>query len=647
MKASLLRKMAVLLLMAVLMLAFAGCNRQELKPDPEPQPVDPTPVEDERFCYITFHAGEDGCFGEDEKNKELKSLQLKGDIIYEDAVPRSVNPKKIFLGWAKSPDATEPDVAIEMTYTEEVGNDVYAIYTDTVHVEYNCMPGYYETEDGGRYPFVLTNYKVGAHFQEITPQIEDPRYRFRGWYTGTFGSGTRYTSDTVIDREVKLNAYWTIEGEAATTVYLDDEFHTELEAMGAFYKFTPEEDAIFDFYAHNYEPYDETFPYIRILAENNALLADSSGEDGQGYVNCYCEMEAGKTYYVTLADSFGRNMSADFGIKKPQTVNVTFHANGGDSAWFDDDKTRTEKTVKVPVGKELGHLSLNYPNLVYNYDIMSFQGWMLEPDGIWDPQAFPTAEADMDLYAYFVNFDHIILDANGGYFRMFNNATEMYINYSEDDLFMPENDPFTDDRRLKFAGWARTPDAKEPNVKIGWDLCQDLPARVYAVYTDRILHTLDANGGYFMMNPANKLFKRSKGVGHVFYGMAVYHEESNIMKCVGWVDQNGVEIPFTPDVYPDYTFAGDTYMKAIWLRTLRISGNGGYFLDDEDVTALKLQIRADEPFEAEFGEPKSLEEGKVFAGWAKSPDAEKPDVFVGQTSSLELTTVYAIWKNKE
>jgi len=251
----------------------------------------------------------------------------------------------------------------------------------------------------------------------------------------------------------------------------------------------------------------------------------------------------------------------------------------------------------------------------------------------------------MDMYAQYVYFDYLTLDGNGGDFSMLGGGTEKNMNYEKGEVFMPDYSPSTSDRRLKFGGWATTPDAKEPDIKIGYDLCQDLPKRIYAVYTERILVTFDGNGGYFLSNPENKVYRCTKGKGHVFDGMSLYNEDP-LMKPYGWEDQNGVFIPYTIETDPDYIHTGETYLTAVWSREIRVRGNGGYFLDMEEAKNMRMTRLADDYFIVDFGHPTSFDPDMEFAGWATEPDMTEPNVFEGQTKMMDLTEVYAIWKAK-
>ena len=78
---------------------------------------------------------------------------------------------------------------------------------------------------------------------------------------------------------------------------------------------------------------------------------------------------------------------------------------------------------------------------------------------------------------------------------------------------------------------------------------------------------------------------------------------------------------------------------AIWLEETLITfdANGGKFADDSTTKTDDLTDGVTAPAEP-------TQDGKTFAGWAKTPDATEADV-IDVTTLTEATTVYAVWKD--
>ncbi|MBR2792915.1 MAG: hypothetical protein IKE78_05775 [Erysipelotrichaceae bacterium] len=141
----------------------------------------------------------------------------------------------------------------------------------------------------------------------------------------------------------------------------------------------------------------------------------------------------------------------------------------------------TVKHMKVGVGKELVHFGMTDPDLcIENPRILNFLGWTLEADEDWDPNMFPTATKDVDLYGQYIEFNTIMLDGNGGIFRMLGGGTTSYMNYTEGEVFLSDYEPLTMERKVKFGGWATDPNLLDPNVFEGETPMMEL-TEVYAL----------------------------------------------------------------------------------------------------------------------------------------------------------------------
>ena len=72
-----------------------------------------------------------------------------------------------------------------------------------------------------------------------------------------------------------------------------------------------------------------------------------------------------------------------------------------------------------------------------------------------------------------------------------------------------------------------------------------------------------------------------------------------------------------------------------------------YFADDETVRNIRVTRLAEDVFQADFGIPTSFDPDMEFACWAPDPNLLDPNVFEGETPMMELTEVYAIWRERE
>jgi hypothetical protein len=374
-------------------------------------------------------------------------------------------------------------------------------------------------------------------------------------------------------------------------------------------------------------------------------------ENGWGDVALRIEMEAGKVYFFTIREMGGQDLDIKFMITKAPYANVTFHANRdsqGD-AWFDDDPSLTAKTIPIAIGEEIHSYSRS--GLTYaDPEAVLFSGWSTDPDKAWVDD-YVIVEGDMDVYALAEDKIMVTLDANGGYFRLADNAPVIREQFAKGTAFVTRNDPRISDNTIKFAGWSRNPDALVPDEDI---IERVTPAEelngvtLYAVYGEKVLEIFNGNGGYFLGNPENTVYESTKGKGHVFYGMVVHHPDPR-MKCIGWVDQNGVYIPYEIDAYPYYHVNEDTEYTAQWGYEVRLDANGGIFAKAGSRT-LALPMEYDGLFSLAnysemIGEAVNYDGSKYFAGWATTPDAEEPDVFEGVTKVRDIDTVYAVWKD--
>ena len=633
MKCSVKRTGALILAALLVLLSSACTSKQQEDYDPE------------RFVMITLHAGEDGYF--DKKGiTEYKTLQFRGDEFIERKEPTPVSENKLFVGWATTPDAEEPNVYVLVTNVNDIGTDVYAVWTDTTYMEYRAVDGYFQI-DGVEYGSVLMKYTLGDTFRPGTVYSYTEQLKFGGWYTEMNGNGREMTETSVINwLDPVIYANWVYNDEKIEDLEMERAYAVSVKGGGFLFRFTPSETDLYEIYTSNNSDPDDTQAYIRMLDANRRSLGESNLLNWEGDSYLAAELEAGKTYYFQIRELYGLETSFSFCLHKPEGSYVTFHANKDGSAYFDGDPAKTEKTIKMKNGILLG--LTKYTGLELSRDYHgSWIGWSTNPDDDYLEIGL-VLENDIDVYGIYEDFNYITLDANGGYFPLDAGSAVKTQNYASGQIFKDVDEPRIDDVRVKFAGWATTKDAKEPDIPEAELFFSNLPDTIYAVYTEKILVTFDANGGYFLSNPDKHIYSSTRGIGHIFFGMNAMHEDPR-MTPMAWEDQDGNLFPYTDDVATAYHYTGDTYWKAVWGREITIDANGGYYYDDPEITALNIPYLVEEKFNTMTIEylaelPRIDKEGMVLAGWATTPDAIEPDVIENVTPISELSEIYAVWR---
>lgn len=594
---------------------------------------------EDRLITITLHAGEYGCFG-DESVREKEVVCFRHDYFIFDDEPDVLTDTRIFLGWASSPDAAEPDVFSRESVAGDFGTDIYAVWGTTGTVLYNCHEGYIEAE-GSEYSHLLMTYDAGSNFKVIVPENHDDRLRFGGWYSEYYASGFHYTEKYVIKSpEIEVIATWLIDDSKISPLELDTPYHLDSAGSGDYYWFIPETTGAYRIYTYGMEDTSRN-SYIRLLDGCLKEITDSTVTDMDGNCELCYQLDAGTEYYFQVREAGGRDAAFDFMLTTDESVEVIFHANtDNESIFFDYDKECKDKTIHVARGTDLK--GYNAGLTVNDTKHVRFLGWADSPDAFF-PSSFLYAWTDMEVYAVYEEIKTITMDANGGYFSLFDSAKALPYTYEEGDLFTPDYDPRTDDPSLGFCGWATTPDAEAPDIELGKAKAEDLPDTVYAVYAEKVIVTFDAGSGYFFYDTEQHVRTYITGNGHCFEGTSLKNQNQNLVPY-GWMDQNGVFIPYTVASYYDYHFNGNTYLTAVWDRRVFLNANGGYFTDLE-FTEIMVDYRMDSPFEcpsdAMLWNPDPT---KRLAGWSTSPDGDVIDVTEGKTPVNGLETVYAVWE---
>ena len=617
-------------------------SKEELFAEIQVEPVTEPEQTPSHFVTVTLHAGKYGFFGE-LSVREKESLQFKGEAFSESTVPDPLEESKVFAGWARKPDAAEADVTPDVTPVSLIGTDLYAVWTDECQVHYTVEGGFIEGEEGSRYGAVLMRYQRDAAFQVLTPKHYDEQtFDFDGWYTGRLGEGEAFTVDTVITEPYTVvYAKWKLAGDRIEKAEPDREYSLALNGSGSYFAFTPEETTV---YAITAEAGDSGKAYLAVMDADQHILAAAEPDEDHA-ASALLEMKAGETYFWNIREMDGGSLDAKMMIRRADCVKVTFHA-GHAEAWFGEDKA-SEVTKDVPPGSELQNFMQSGLTLD-DEKHLQLLGWSADPEAVSPDEEIIAADG-LELYAVIRELKSVRFEANGGWFGMNDGETAYDQAYVPGTPFLPDEEPRCQDKRLKFAGWSRKPQAAVPDDDLieGVTPFEEAGDTLYAVYTEKVLETFRANGGYFLNDPSVTTYLSTKGKGHIFSGLTASHENSRF-QAVAWEDQNGVLIPYTEDFDPYYHVEEDTVYTLVWAYKVYLDANGGSF-PQFGTDKIAVPMEADGLFSlaevsGEALECVSADDMQYFAGWASRPDAEEADVTEGITPVKDLDWVYAVWK---
>ena len=629
-----------------------------------------------RTVQITMHSGpaahedygrfEDG--RHDEGNIHTRTIEVFfADSITDYTKPASNRDGYIFAGWSSDPEAKDVDVFTGEGKAVEIGSDIYAVWTDKVNVIYGIPDGVWENpETGDEYQYIQMNYSVGQNFQELPSQSTALRplfnyLEFDGWYSDLNAKGTRYTTSSVIGDELEswIYAAWKyIPERIDNELTLGTDSDISIGVARPVYKFTAPESAIYEFYTKDINPDDDLHVTLRVTGDHTEELATEKPIDpteSTGNKHTYYEMEAGKTYYIAFGETYNNVAHFKAGVKKAEMVTVTFDANYGDNkAWFDGDHSKTTKEVEFPVGAEISSEYISGHEMDENF--IKFHHWSLVPAGS-DEDYYVMVTGPMTVYAQYIKMAAINLDYNGGYNPYDKNIHSEVVTFNRDTKFETPMDPKIDIPDKDFAGWSRNKNATEPDADIieGRTASYELDGEtLYAVWTDKVVVTFKTIGGAYMMDDPNAtVFETTYGKGHIFYGMAVMHDNYRV-EGEGWMDQDGNVTSVVSISDPDYRITGDTVFTSVLHYRMTAVGNGGHFIIGCGFGACEREAVPhryyghDSTFsyaeaKKHVGIPASDEEGKYFIGYATSPDATEPDIIDGETRLEDLGLIYAVW----
>ncbi|MBO4901451.1 MAG: LPXTG cell wall anchor domain-containing protein [Lachnospiraceae bacterium] len=602
----------------------------------------------DRYKMITVHAGEEGYFSNDPTIHEIETLQFKGDVFDFGEKPKS--DSLVFQGWAITPDATEPDVFPGLSKVNDLGADVYAIWSNEITVSYRAIDGIVIV-DGQPYDSYEKTCPVGGPFTAFQAEPMDSRVFFAGWNTAQSGDGTTYVAGQTLGSEnLTVYSQWELDETKIEQFQIDTVYTINGESPGVYYSFTPSESDVYAIRAVMKDREGSASAMIQMITKN--LVPVSRGQnDADGTAILTVSMEAGKTYYFQVRESYGFEAEITVCLTKANYKTVTFHANHGDEAYFDEDPNLKEKQFRFEVGTNLKYF--NSTGLIVADPQLGHIGWSTNPDDESTPEGYNPYEVkdDMDLYAIYNEFSLVTLDANGGTFPTYDNETVIYQNVRDDgNLFITTHVPKSADPTKKFLGWATTKDAETSDIpENAIPAIQLKGMTLYAVYTDKVLVTYDANGGHFMMTTGPEIYMFVVAKGSQISGITAYKDN---LVPYSYMDQDGVEALYSKDItYLDYTVEKDTYFTVQWGREITLHANGGFFPKLSGARSITVVQKIGgvfntDVFEEITGGVFSYNYLEYLAGWGTRPDLDDPDVIAGVTPVDELPdTVNAIYKD--
>ena len=611
------------------------------------------------YITIKMHAGENGYFGEPGVTTR-DSIQFRGEAFSDKTIPSNTDENMVFVGWTTDPESVDPNIIVGSTHASMIGSDIYAIWTDKCIVDYSVINGQVEI-DGDMVNRGVKEYNKGDTFENLIPVNYIPDvFAFRGWYYDFGGESILVPEGMILDKpNLSVFSKWSYIPENIPNMVVGTKYHHDVDKAGVYYKFTSPETKVYELFFDLIDGDTQNTGNIEIYDKDNNKIRDHGNPDDDGNAKLTYTMLAGETYYINFRGSFGGRVEFEAGIRETDYRTVTFHSNRDEQgdAYFDDDESKLITTIPFSIGEEISH----YRNTGLSFkdeNKLEFIGWSLDPNETRVPLDKIEVTDNIDVYGIYYDLDSITLDANGGYYSLLDGDTELVYDYKIGTAFDPPFNPQIDDVSIKFAGWSRNPNATEPDEDILEEITMidSLPKTLYAVYTEKILETWDAdaeNGGYFLSDPSITTYESTKGKGHIFYGLTLYNANERLTP-LGFEDQDGEFIPYTTLAYPFYHNKGDTTYKAVWGYKVVVDCNGGYLpLFDEDRMRLAMPINGKFDLQYVFdslGYP--VMDGdeninKYVIGFATSPNATEPDIIDGETDISDLDVIYAVWSDDE
>ena len=319
-----------------------------------------------------------------------------------------------------------------------------------------------------------------------------------------------------------------------------------------------------------------------------------------------------------------------YAIWSINTYTITYNANGGSGAPASQTKTYgVDLTLTEEIPTRTG------------YD---FQGWATTSYGsvAYAPGATYTNNSNVTLYAVWAIQAYAVhLDPNGGLPGYSDHDTNS--DFSEDLTKVYGQslrlDGYVHKAGHRFLGWARDPDATQPEFQPYDYYYDDEPITLFAVwqiYTYPVVYIT----GKDIEGPEPQV--KTWGVDLVLSDMIPQAEGYDFM---GWSLYNQSNIP---DYQPGDTYSGNgngyegsqISFYAVWqLKSYVVvyKANGG---EDAPDAQIKLHGRA-----LTLSEEIPVREGYVFLGWSTNRKATEPEYLPGGSyTNNKSASLYAIWE---
>ena len=323
------------------------------------------------------------------------------------------------------------------------------------------------------------------------------------------------------------------------------------------------------------------------------------------------------------------------------TYDFTLDGNGG-YFWGDPEATQAAFTVPKGLPVQGQYTFPQYPD-----SSKALVGWAYSPDGeIVSGKSLYGFEISGDtvLYAVWADAYELTLDSNGhGSFTGSSKTISVAVakNQKVDSYY----EPYIEEDDIMFAGWSFTPDGDvDLNSDQLYNYIMAGPITLYAVWTEKCVVTLKANGGYFPYELGDtQVIQFAKGMW--IDGFVTPLNENQTLMFAGWSHSPDGPAEYAGNTHNRYHVEGDDTLYAIWTEVyvITLDANGGYFNEDKSKVTTYQVVPGnslDWYYQAEIDDPHS-----VLTGWSYTKNG-KVDIdeyqlydFVPQGS----VTLYAVW----
>ena len=541
--------------------------------------------------YVTWDANGGYIWGSEEYPTYTEPVAKNQTIAYTQDVERT---GYAFEGWYLDADCTEKVDPEE--YAPETDVIFYANWAAPATVIWDANGGYFMgSSDFPTYIDTVVKDEVLGY----TRVPERPGFVMVGWCFDAECTGEKVDVDEyVVSGNVTLYAKWV---EAVSVTW---------DANGG------------------YIWGDEDYPtYTEPVAKNQPIGYSQDVERyGYAFVDWYLDPEC--TMYVWPM-SYVPTEDVTFYADWAEGVEITLDGNGG--YILGDYPTYSKWICK---GCVVGGLE-DVERAGYVFDGWYFDADCTEPV---DLSSFIPAE-NITLYARWGNGVNVTWDANGGSFIGMNMSS-----YSELVSTMLPIGGYPPVKRSGyiFDGWYLDPEYTEELDTSTYIATEDVT--FYAKWADPIYVTWDANGGYFDEGTSRTESVKENSVLRVrkynVFGLSYYIEpERDGYAFAGWYfDEQCTELV---DVF-EYTVEDDITFYAKWVAPvyLILDGNGGYFLQDDEMTIITKKMVEGRYVGLYMDYPSR--EGYFFSGWYLDIDCTVSFNY-GNAIASEDVTLYAKW----